>query len=68
MNLKQIPFIGYKRMTYHMDIIQQIAYLVFNQIVVESYGFLFICTIVCRVSDSVMVPTSTFHWRADTCC
>ena len=47
----------YKRVGYKMDIMRQSACLVVNQITVYSYGFLFNCTTVGQVSDSITVLT-----------
>ena len=44
----------YKRVGYNMDIMRQSACLVVNPITVYGYGFLFDCTTVGQVSDSMM--------------
>ena len=43
----------FKRAGYTLDIIQQTACLVFNQIMVEGYAALFSCTAVVQASDSM---------------
>ena len=43
----------YIRVGYYLDIMQQSACLVSNQITVYSYGFLFNCTVVGQTSDSM---------------
>ena len=42
-----------KRPGYTLDIMQQTACLVFNQIIVEGYAALFSCTAVVQTSDSM---------------
>ena len=43
----------YIRVVYNLDIMRQSACLVLKPITVYSYGFLFNCTMVGQVSDSV---------------
>ena len=43
----------FKRAEYTLDIMRQIACLVFNPIMVESYAALFSCTAVVQASDSM---------------
>ena len=47
----------YKKIGYNIDVLQQTACLVVNQIKVCNFAFLFNCTPVGRTSDSMMVPT-----------
>ena len=47
----------YIRVGYKLDIMRQSACLVVNPITVYSYGFLFNCTTVGRVSDSMTALT-----------
>ena len=47
----------YKKIGYNINLLQQTACLVVNQITVGNFAFLFNCTPVGRTSDSVMVPT-----------
>ena len=47
----------YKTIGYNINILQQIACLVFNPITVGNFVFLFNCTPVGGTSDSMMVPT-----------
>ena len=42
---------------YNLGIMRQTAYLVFIQKMVDSYVFLFNCTTMGQVSDSIVVPT-----------
>ena len=50
----------YIRVGYNLDIMRQSACLVLNQITVYGYGFLFNCTTVGQVSDSVMALAWSF--------
>ena len=45
----------------HMDIVQQAACLVVNPITVDSYGFLFKCTMVGQNSDLMLVMMFGFN-------
>ena len=47
----------YKKIGYHINVLQQTACLVVNPITVGNFAFLFNCTPVGRASDSMMVPT-----------
>ena len=47
----------YKKIGYNINVLQQTACLVVNQITTGNYAFLFNCTPVGRSSDSMMVPT-----------
>ena len=47
----------YKMIGYNINVLQQTAYLVVNQITVGNYAFLFNCTSVGRTSDSMTVST-----------
>ena len=47
----------YIKFGYNLDNMQQSACLVLNTITVYSYGFLFNCTTVGQVSDSMMALT-----------
>ena len=47
----------YKKIGYNINVLQQIACLVVNPIMVGNFAFLFNCTPVGRTSDSMMVPT-----------
>ena len=47
----------YKKIGYNINVLQQTACLVVNQITVGNFAFLFNCTTVGRTSDSMMVPT-----------
>ena len=47
----------YKKIGYNINVLQQTACLVVNQITVGKFAFLFNCTPVCRTSDSMTVPT-----------
>ena len=47
----------YKKIGYNINVLQQTACLVVNQITVGNFAFLFNCTPVGRTSDSMMVPT-----------
>ena len=47
----------YKKIGYNINVLQQPACLVVNPITVGNFDFLFICTPVGRISDSMMVPT-----------
>ena len=47
----------YKKIGYHINVLQQTACLVVNPITVGNFAFLFNCTPVGRTSDSMMVPT-----------
>ena len=47
----------YKNVGYTLDIVRQSACLVVNSIIVYSYGFLFNCTTVGQVSDSMTALT-----------
>ena len=47
----------YKKIGYNINVLQQTACLVVNQITVGNFAFLFNCTPVGRTSDSIMVPT-----------
>ena len=49
----------YKKIGYNINVSQQTACLVVNPITVGNFAFLFNCTPVGRISDSMMVPT----WR-----
>ena len=50
----------YKRIGYYPYIIQQSAYLVMNQIMVDDYALLFNCTAVVRASDSMTTSSLSF--------
>ena len=47
----------YKKIGYNINVLQQTACLVVNPITVGNFAFLFNCTPVGRISDSMMVPT-----------
>ena len=47
----------YKKIVYNINVLQQTACLVANQIRVGNFAFLFNCTLVGRTSDSMTVPT-----------
>ena len=47
----------YKKIGHNINVLQQTACLVVNQITVGSFAFLFYCTLVGRTSDSMTVPT-----------
>ena len=47
----------YKKIGYNINVLQQTACLVVNPIMVGNFAFLFNCTPVGRISDSVMVQT-----------
>ena len=47
----------YKKIGYHINVLQQTACLVVNPITVSNFAFLFNCTPVGRTSDSLMVLT-----------
>ena len=47
----------YKKIGYNINVLQQTACLVVNQITVGNFAFLFNCTPVGRTSDSLVVPT-----------
>ena len=47
----------YKKIGYSINVLQQIAYLVVNLIMVGNFAFLFNCTPVGLTSDSMTVPT-----------
>ena len=47
----------YKKIGYNINVLQQTACLVVNQITVGNFAFLFNCTPAGRTSDSMMVPT-----------
>ena len=47
----------YKKIGYNINILQQTACLVVNPITVGNFAFLFNCAPVCRILDSMMVPT-----------
>ena len=47
----------YKRISYNINVLQQIACLMINPIMFDNYAFLFNCTPVGRTSDSMTVPT-----------
>ena len=47
----------YKKSVDNINVLQQTVCLVFNQITVDNFAFLFNCTPVGRTSDSMMVPT-----------
>ena len=47
----------YKKIGYNINVLQQTACLVVNQITVGNFAFPFNCTPVGRTSDSMMVPT-----------
>ena len=47
----------YKKIGYNINILQQTACIVVNQITIGNFAFLFNCTPVGRTSDSMMVPT-----------
>ena len=47
----------YKKIGYNINVLQQTACLVVNQIMVGDFAFLFNCTPVGRTSDSMTVPT-----------
>ena len=49
--------IQYKRIGYNLNVMRQSACLFINQITVDGYATLFICTPVDRASDSMMAPT-----------
>ena len=49
--------VRYKRIGYNINIMRQSASLVFNPITVNNFASLFNCTMVGRVSDSMMAPT-----------
>ena len=46
----------YKKIGYNINVLQQTACLVVNPITVGNFAFLFNCTPVGRISDSMMVP------------
>ena len=47
----------YKKIGYNIDVLQQTACLVVNQITVDNFALLFNCTLVGQTSDSMMVMT-----------
>ena len=47
----------YKKIGYNINVLQQTACLVANQITVGSFAFLFNCKAVAGTSDSMTVPT-----------
>ena len=47
----------YKKIGYNINILQQTASLMVNQITVDNFAFCFNCTLVGRTSDSMMVQT-----------
>ena len=47
----------YKNIGYNINVLQQIACLTVNPITIGNFAFLFNCTPVERISDSMMVPT-----------
>ena len=47
----------YKKIGYNINVLQQTACLVVNQITAGNFAFLFNCTPVGWTSDSMMVPT-----------
>ena len=52
-----IIIISHKKIGYNNNVLQQTACSVVNPIMVGIFAFLFNCTPVCRLSDSMMVPT-----------
>ena len=44
-------------MGYNVDIRRQISCLVFNPVMVDNYAFVFYCTSMGQVSDSMKLPT-----------
>ena len=51
----------YIKVGYSLDVMRQSACLVLNPITVYSYGFLFNCTTVGQVSDSMTALTLSFN-------
>ena len=47
----------------NMNIMRGTVGLVFNPNMVDSFAFLFNCTTIVGVSDSMTAPTYTFHFR-----
>ena len=47
----------YKKIGYNINVLQQTACLVVNPITVGNFAFLFNCTPMGRITDSMMVPT-----------
>ena len=47
----------YKRIGYNLNVMRPSECLVINPITVDGYATLFNCTLVDRVSDSMMAPT-----------
>ena len=47
----------YKKIGYNINVLQQTACMVVNQITVDNFAFLFNCMLVGRTSDSMTVPT-----------
>ena len=58
-NLLRKFIIRYKRIGCNLNVMRQSVSLVFNPITVNNYASLSKCTPVCRVSDSIMVPTKS---------
>ena len=52
-----IKIISNKKIGYNFNVLQQTACLVVNPITVGNFAFLFYCTPVGRLSDSMTVPT-----------
>ena len=53
----RIIIIRHKRIGYDLNVMRQSACLMINQITVENFANLFICTPVDRASDYMMAPT-----------
>ena len=47
----------YKKIGYNINVLQQTACLVVNPVTVGNFAFFFNCTLVGRISDSMMVAT-----------
>ena len=52
----------YKRIGYNLNVMRQSACLVINPITVDDNAALFNCMPVDRASDSMMAPTSSYHF------
>ena len=51
--------VRYKKSGYNIDVVRQTACLVVNPIKVNSFAYLFNCTMVGRASDRMTVPSYT---------
>ena len=61
-NLFRTIIMLYKRIGYNLNVMRQSASLVINPITVDGYATLFNCTLVDRVSDSIMARPKAIHF------